>query len=241
MNTPLTTALTTISILCAASQVLATTYTFNDTWIDWPGFVSEHATTDALGTPTVTNIQGLKVTLSDDNLFLQKVDILLGQTQYLNFNSLFINTGYTVNSPTDAWDYLIHKGGGGQNNVSYTGTIVTQDGLYGVSSPYRYTWANDNQSWDVREGNPNGIDARDLTLTNIAYTASLNGNTLTYLFGGQGLGLKGGFFVAWTPWCANDVIGGGMPMDPVPEPATMLLFGTGMTGLAGALRRRMTR
>jgi hypothetical protein len=43
----------------------------------------------------------------------------------------------------------------------------------------------------------------------------------------------------WTMSCANDVIEGGAA--PVPEPATMLLFGTGLVGLAVSGRRKFRR
>ncbi len=42
----------------------------------------------------------------------------------------------------------------------------------------------------------------------------------------------------WTMSCGNDAINGNAPVAPVPEPATMLLFGTGLIGLAGLVRRK---
>ncbi|MEW6428967.1 MAG: PEP-CTERM sorting domain-containing protein [Thermodesulfobacteriota bacterium] len=45
----------------------------------------------------------------------------------------------------------------------------------------------------------------------------------------------------WTMSCGNDVIEGSVPVAPVPEPATLLLFGIGLTGIAGFRRTRLRR
>jgi hypothetical protein len=120
-------------------------------------------------------------------------------------------------------------------------TSATQGNLYlyAVSGTSDYTLAEETGTTNFRYGQESlydtsngatGVLAGTWTLTDYGISYSFD---LTLLSGlGDELGLR------WQMSCANDIIEGEVSVDPVPEPATMLLFGTGLASIAGFQIRR---
>lgn len=159
---------------------------------------------------------------------------------HIEYGDLFIsNDGWTPHSPTSS-DYY----GNGEHWEfalvldDHDGSATSGDAnLFAIGSISQYILAENTGSTVYRSGqevqfNTTGQIIKSTgTWSIFADGIHFSIDTTSLNLSAEDLGLR------WSMTCANDIIEGSVP-SPVPEPATMILFGAGLAGLAAYRNRR---
>ena len=220
-----------LAVFLIGGTAMANVYTYPDIYANWPNSPIT-VTGDEHGTPKVGNATVYSYFASGTE-YLDSISINVSDRRV--WDALFINTSDFNETDWEDWDYIVYEsdnGVGGTDPYSLDQMPVSTDGIYSVNDSYDYVYVDYSGG---RVGHVNGIDGNDVTASTIGYSVSYTSNVLTYDFdvvGGIALGDDWG--IGYTPWCANDVY-----LTPIPEPATMLLLGTGLLGLAVLGRKKM--
>lgn len=226
-------------VTVTVGQSNAQSMTFTDNTLFFPGYESITPwgaiyTADEYGTPKVASL-----TVDWDNSTGNLNQIIINlhtSTQRQYFDSLFINTDFgDGDTQLEGWDYLVHSGG--QTHAGDNSGTTPGDGLWSVSDNYLYTY----NTAGGRKGHATGIDAGSLGDTALSNMTGIHNLwTISYDFTSLNIHIGNTFSIAYSPWCANDVILVSSSPEPVPEPRTLLLFGTGLACLIGGtiIRKR---
>lgn len=220
-----------------ASQAIASPYVIHDNYIGEDPTDSSYDGKDIIGDASLFEISKMEVSFVSPDMMAVDVysryfnNIGMYETQ---LGDLFVSTdGYGGDG--EDWEYALQLDdySGGTSAGALNLYEVEEGNIIESSAPDRYIYRAEQEvqydssnltslgtgSWELF--NIGGSDEDDYLRFAIAYD----------------FGDVSEFGFHWTMTCGNDVIEGGAPA-PVPEPATALLFGAGLAGLAGVVRRK---
>jgi len=248
--------------VCFALNVYATPVSvdFGDTSTHWEGWgggvctwnsgVSDDSR-DTIGTPDLT---GGNIVFDEGKLKSVSIDYS-NSADYgeITPGDLFIDMG-----ADNYWDYVIdtstatiYSFGPTDFDLSDGSGYILSGDIDNYNDGYNdpnttVTWNPPyNATWDIRDDHPVQYNTNSNLGSSTGEAAFISPSAFVYTVGSHtfsyenlDLALWGGnIAIGWTIDCANDVLYESVPA-PVPEPATMLLFGIGLLGFGTAMRKK---